>query len=79
MVTARAGQRAKAERVAQKLAQQVWQSRSRFVSQLTSLNDAVQAAVATDATGPTLILADVGDNHRWWWWGQHHDIVKSIG
>lgn len=62
MVTARAGQRAKAEKVAKKLAQQVWQSRSRFVSKLTSLSDAVLAAVATDSTGPALILADVGDN-----------------
>jgi microcystin degradation protein MlrC len=79
MLTARAGQRDKAEQVARKLAQQVWQSRSRFVSQLTSLHDAVQTAVATDATGPALILADLGDNPGGGGGGQHHDVVKSIG
>lgn len=62
MVTARAGQRAKAEQVAHRLAKQVWQSRSRFVSQLTTLHEAVELAMATQSQGPALILADVGDN-----------------
>lgn len=78
MVTARAGQRAKAEKVAKKLAQQVWQSRSRFVSKLTSLSDAVLAAVATDSTGPALILADIGDNPGGGGGGNTTTLLKAL-
>lgn len=63
VVTCEAGDRAMARQVALELAQEVWSRRSLFVSQLTSLDTAVTAAVATGRlAGPALILADVADN-----------------
>ena len=55
--------RTTARRVTRALAQSIWSARQRFVSQLTPLEDAVAAAVATGhSSGPRLILADVADN-----------------
>ena len=65
VVTARAGQRADARALALTLAAEVWRARGRFVTQLTPLQDAVQAAVAcglADVSSAPLILADVADN-----------------
>ncbi len=64
VVTSRSGQRSRGESLAHELASEVWQSRARFVSQLTPLAEAVTLAVQAgrDATLPPLILADVADN-----------------
>lgn len=63
VVTARDGAREAALGVACDIAQMVWQARGLFVSRLTPLTDAVDAAVAAgkDNSAP-LILADVADN-----------------
>ena len=62
VVTARAGDRPAARALALELAQTVWQQRTRFVSRLTPLPDAVRAAVDAGTSGTPLILADVADN-----------------
>lgn len=63
VVTAAGGQRAGARALAQAMARNVWDSRTVFVSRLTPLDVAVQAALQAGVTGaPRLILADVGDN-----------------
>ncbi len=63
VVTARDGDRPAARALALELAQTVWQQRHRFVSRLTSLDVAVQAALdAGTPGGAPLILADVADN-----------------
>jgi microcystin degradation protein MlrC len=63
VVTAQAGNRARARTVAEELAAAVWASRRSFVSRLTAVADAVAAAkVAGEPGGATLILADVADN-----------------
>ncbi len=61
VVTARAGERSLAAARALELATVVWNWRERFVSILTPLDRAVQAAVAGPGARP-LILADVADN-----------------
>ncbi len=63
VVTAAAGQREAAHRVALEIAHDVWDHRSAFVSRLTPLSVAVAAAVAAGRAGSSkLILADVADN-----------------
>jgi microcystin degradation protein MlrC len=63
VVTAQGGDRPAARSLALELAQTVWQQRERFVSRLTPVADAVQAALeAGGPGGPALILADVADN-----------------
>ena len=63
VVTAQDGDRASARALAAELAATVWQARTRFVSQLTPLGDAVAGAVrAGGPDGAPLILADVADN-----------------
>ncbi len=63
VVTARDGDRSAARALARELAGAVWASRTRFVSRLTPLEDAVHAAVVAGRPGGApLILADVADN-----------------
>lgn len=64
VVTARAGQRERAARVAREVAAEVWARRHDFLTALTPLDAAVAAAVATgrQPDAPRLILADVADN-----------------
>jgi len=55
---------ARAQAVAEEVARFIWSSRGRWVASLTSLDDAVRRAslAGTDATGPSLLFADVADN-----------------
>jgi microcystin degradation protein MlrC len=64
IVTARGGHRSKAEALARELANYGWEQRARFYPKLTSLDDAVQKAlaVARDPSLPALAFADVADN-----------------
>lgn len=64
VVSASRGDRIAARRVADALARQVWEARERFELRLTSMQDAVKAAVdnGKQAKGEGLILADVADN-----------------
>jgi microcystin degradation protein MlrC len=54
----------KAEAVARDVAAYAWSQRSRFVTSLTGLDEAVAMALACgrDATQPSLLFADVADN-----------------
>lgn len=63
IVTARSG-KAAAEAVAQQIAAFAWRDHERYVPRLTSLEDAVAAAVRAgeDPGLPAVILADVADN-----------------
>jgi microcystin degradation protein MlrC len=61
VVSASNGDRSLARRLALELAASVWRERHRFVSRLTPLPIAVQAAVGATEGAP-LILADVADN-----------------
>lgn len=63
VVSARDGDRTAARALAGELAAAVWAARTRFVSHLTPLTEAVHAAVVAGRAGGTpLILADVADN-----------------
>jgi microcystin degradation protein MlrC len=67
VVAARAdtdGGPAAAEAVARQLAERAWSDRQRYRAQLTSLDDAIDQAVAVsqNASLPGIILADVADN-----------------
>ena len=64
IVTARAGHRAAAERLAREIAEYGWQQRARFYPKLTALKEAVRKALATgrDPSLPGLAFADVADN-----------------
>jgi microcystin degradation protein MlrC len=64
IVTARAGHRAAAERLAREVAEYGWEQRSRFYPKLTSLEEAVGKALAVgcDPSLPALAFADVADN-----------------
>ena len=62
-VTARDGNRQAAAALALELATTVWNWREKFVSRLTPVDQAVQAALAASEPGAqALILADVADN-----------------
>lgn len=62
-VTARDGNRQAAAALALELATTVWNWREKFVSRLTPVDQAVQAALAASEPGAqVLILADVADN-----------------
>jgi microcystin degradation protein MlrC len=62
-VTSRDGDRPSAAALALELATTVWNWREKFVSRLTSVDQAVQAALAASEPGAkVLILADVADN-----------------
>lgn len=62
-VTARDGNRQAAAALALELAATVWNWREKFVSRLTPVDQAVQAALAASEPGAqALILADVADN-----------------
>ena len=62
-VTARDGNRQAAAALALELATTVWHWREKFVSRLTPVDQAVQAALAASEPGAqALILADVADN-----------------
>ena len=67
VVAARAdvdGGEAAAKAVARQLAERAWSDRQRYRTQLTSLDDAIDRAMAVskNATLPAIILADVADN-----------------
>jgi microcystin degradation protein MlrC len=55
---------ARAQAVAAEIAGWIWASRARWVTRLTSLEDATAMALAAgrDASSPALLLADVADN-----------------
>jgi microcystin degradation protein MlrC len=63
VVTARRDKRA-AERLAREIAELGWANRARFYPRLTSLDEAVEKALAVgrDPTLPALVFADVADN-----------------
>lgn len=53
--------RSKGEAVAQKLAEQLWENRDRYVMQLPSISEAITLAEEIDADKP-VALADIADN-----------------
>ena len=78
-VTARQGARERAEQVAERLAQRVWNERRRFVSRLVPMEEAVAQAVRTGREGgPPLILADVADNPGGGGGGNTVDLLRAL-
>jgi len=79
-VTTSHGDRAQARQVALELAQAVWAERERFVTHLTPLDKAVEAAVVTgrDPSTPPLILADVADNPGGGGSGHTVDLLAAL-
>ena len=63
IVTARSG-KAAAEKLALEIARHAWNDHERYLPRLTSLEDALTAAIRAgeDASLPPVVLADVGDN-----------------
>lgn len=79
VVTAR-GDRAAAQKVADDLAAETWAMRERFRKPMTSLDDAVKAAVAAsrDLSAPPVCLADVADNPGGGGRGNTTFILKAL-
>ena len=74
------GAAARAAEVALALARQAWEDRARFQARLTSLEDAIEAAVraGNSPAGPAVCLADVADNPGGGGRGNTTDILEAL-
>jgi microcystin degradation protein MlrC len=79
-VSASRDERALAQSTAQSLARAIWAERHRFVTHLTPLSQAVQAAVhaGLHPEEPPLILADVADNPGGGGGGHTVDLLQAL-